>query len=226
MKDVIMPEKQEQTLAQLRSPRAAAINGILFSLLSIYTMSQTQKIIRIDPANISQEWLKTNADTVSLILLLIPFMGITFLWFTGVLRDWSADVQDRFFSTVFFGSGILAMGMLFVWAAIFGALYGTYTKVGDRWVGSGVYYFGVTFMNSILSDFTLRMLGLYVSSVATLWAKSKIMPRWLIVITFIVAFIFIIFASTFIKTRYIFPGWVFLVSVYILIYKYHRTQSN
>ena len=41
---------------------------------------------------------------------LIPFAGIAFLWFIGVLRDRLGEQEDRFFATVFFGSGLLFLG--------------------------------------------------------------------------------------------------------------------
>ena len=49
---------------------------------------------------------------------LIPFAGIAFLWFIGVLRDRIGEREDRFFATVFLGSGLLFVAMLFVAAAI------------------------------------------------------------------------------------------------------------
>jgi hypothetical protein len=42
-----------------------------------------------------------------LALYLVPFAGIAFLWFIGVLRDRLGELEDRFFATVFFGSGLL-----------------------------------------------------------------------------------------------------------------------
>ena len=39
---------------------------------------------------------------------LVPFAGIAFLWFIGVLRDRLGALEDRFFATVFLGLGMLA----------------------------------------------------------------------------------------------------------------------
>jgi len=43
----------------------------------------------------------------------LPFAGIAFLWFIGVLRDRLGELEDRFFATVFLGSGLLFLAMLF-----------------------------------------------------------------------------------------------------------------
>jgi lauroyl/myristoyl acyltransferase len=49
---------------------------------------------------------------------LVPFAGIAFLWFIGVLRDRLGEFEDRFFSTVFLGSGLLFLAMLFASASL------------------------------------------------------------------------------------------------------------
>ena len=46
-------------------------------------------------------------------LYLVPFAGIAFLWFIGVVRDRIGEREDKFFATVFFGSGLLFVAMLF-----------------------------------------------------------------------------------------------------------------
>ena len=59
---------------------------------------------------------------VAIALNLVPFAGIAFLWFIGVLRDRIGEREDRFFATVFLGSGLLFVAMIFVAAAIAGGL--------------------------------------------------------------------------------------------------------
>ena len=64
-------------------------------------------------------------------LYLAPFAGIMFLWFIAVVRDLVGDREDRFFATVFFGSGLLFVGLLFTSTAVVGSL-----AVGLRYFGS------------------------------------------------------------------------------------------
>src|SRR6516165_4787506 len=107
--------------ARFRTPRAAAIAGILFSVLLIFRLS-----VRADPLE-AGAWLKTRSHTIALALNLIPFAGIAFLWFIGVLRDRLGKLEDRFFATVFLGSGLLFLGMLFASAALGGGIVIAYT---------------------------------------------------------------------------------------------------
>ena len=96
--------KQEADLirARLKTPRAAAIAGILFSVLLIAGLFLFRLSVRADPLE-TGAWLKTNSNTIALGLNLIPFAGIAFLWFIGVLRDRLGELEDRFFATVFLG---------------------------------------------------------------------------------------------------------------------------
>jgi len=67
--------------------------------------------VRADPLE-AGAWLRTSANTTALGLNLIPFAGIAFLWFIAVLRDRLGELEDRFFATVFLGSGLLFLAML------------------------------------------------------------------------------------------------------------------
>ena len=221
-----MSVRDKQVLSQLRSPRAGAINGILFSLLSMTVMFFVQGLVTVSPNDISQEWLKINYKAASRALMLTPLVGITFLWFTAVLRDWLVDWKDHFFSTVFFGSGILFVGMFFVWAAALGAVFDTYGVVGEKMVDPDYLVFWYIFMNEILYDYTMRMMSVYMSSIATIWAMTSAMPRWIVVITYALSIINLIFAGPVSQFRFVFPGWVLLVSIYILVINYSRNTRK
>jgi hypothetical protein len=53
---------------------------------------------------------------------LVPFAGVAFLWFIGVLRTGSASLRTAFSPPFFFGSGLLFLAMLFAAAAVVGAI--------------------------------------------------------------------------------------------------------
>jgi hypothetical protein len=106
---------------RLKTPKAAAIAGIAFSLLIIAIFWLLRRSFPADPLE-SGAWLATNTKTVALALNLVPFAGVAFLWFIGVLRDRLGQQEDRFFATIFFGSALLFLAMLFVAAAGIGAV--------------------------------------------------------------------------------------------------------
>ena len=99
MKEENLPQIQKR----IRSPRSAALAGILFSILLIASMVLITGVTQVSVDDISAEWLGTRTDSASLALRLVPFAGIAFFWFTGVIRDHIGDREYRFFATVFFG---------------------------------------------------------------------------------------------------------------------------
>ena len=222
----VMSEDARLIRRELRSPPSAAIAGIVYAALMAATMFLLRSMARVDPADLDADMLKQWSRTASLALGLVPFAGIAFLWFTGVVRDRLGFAEDRFFSTIFFGSGIISVVLMFVWAATVGAIFGTYTLVGDQLTDVGVYVFGFEIVNQIIGNFMVRMAGVYMTSIGALWTRTGTMPRWLSVITFIVALGFLFFASSIRQARFVFPGWVLLVSAFILVSSYRRTQHR
>ena len=108
-------------IARFRSRRSAAIAGIIFGVLLLAAMI----MLRIALSEGSLQALENDAQRRTLIRLslsLVPFAGIAFLWFIGVIREQLGEVEDRLFSTVFMGSGLLFLAMLFTGAAISASL--------------------------------------------------------------------------------------------------------
>ena len=212
---------QEENLIQLqksvRSPRSAALAGILFSGLLIASMLLITGIAQVSPDEISTEWIETKAGSVSLALRLVPFAGIAFFWFTGVIRDHIGDREDRFFATVFLGSGIAFVVLMFVWAATAGAVFGSFSLAADQLADKDIFIFGFVFMNEILGNYVLRIAGVYMFSIGTIWSRAVVMPRWLTMITYLVALLFLFFAGSIREARFLFPVWVLFTSIYILI---------
>lgn len=205
---------------ELRSPQSAAIAGILFSLLMGAIMILTYSMVRAQPEQITNTWLETQSDRISVVLLMTPFAGISFLWFTGVIRDQLGQNEDRFFSTIFLGSGIIFVLLLFIWAAVFGSIVNVTILVDDD-----LYNFGLAFMAQILGNYGLRMAGVFMTAIATLWRRTSHVPAWLTITTYMLALIFL-FATNWIRElRFIFPVWVFVVSIRILVLNY-REQRN
>lgn len=209
---------------QIRSPRSAAIAGIVYSVLMIIGMLLVRNMVADVPADISQEWLDSWSNKAITAVTIVPFAGIAFLWFTGVIRDRLGDMEDRFLATVFLSSGIISVVLLFVWGAIVGALFGTYAASTLLTVDTDVVIFGFALMNQIIGNYALRMSSVYMLSIASIWTRTGVMPRWLAIVTYVVALGFLLFAGTIREARFAFPIWVFVVSIYILVVNYRRTH--
>ena len=199
---------------RLTTPRAAAIAGILFSLLLISSMVLIRISIPADPRD-GGRWLQDSARSVSLALNLVPFAGIAFLWFIGVLRDRIGEHEDRFFATVFLGSGLLFLAMLFVSAAVAGGLLVSFATepASER----SAYLFGRAVTYEVANVYAMKMAGVFMISTATITIRTRIMPRWLALLTYGVALVLLLSVGFVAWAILLFPLWVLLISIYILI---------
>jgi hypothetical protein len=209
---------------RLRTPRAAAIAGILFAVLMITSFVILQISIPPESGDPS-DWLDESAALITFALSLLPYAGIAFLWFIGVIRDRIGLLEDQFFSTLFFGSGLLYLAMTFATAAIAGGILAVYTLNPEILVTSGIYTFARDVIYKFNNIFAFRMAGMFLFVLGTIWHRTEIMPRWVALLTYVVALVQLIGIQLFPWATLVFPGWVFFISVYILILNY-RYQQN
>lgn len=95
--------RSSPSLRQLTTPKAAALAGAVFAILFGIALV----LIRTNmPEGVSDstEWLDDRGGEIATAAVLMPFAGISFLWFMGVVRDGLGLYEDRFFATVFLGA--------------------------------------------------------------------------------------------------------------------------
>jgi hypothetical protein len=220
-----MSENFALTGARLKTPKAAAIAGIAFSALLITIFWLLRHSVPADPLD-PGTWLATDSKTVALALNLVPFAGVAFLWFIGVLRDRLGQQEDRFFATVFFGSALLFLAMLFAAAAITGAIILVTTSADpNEMINSTTFRYaratGYIFMNV----YAIKMAGVFMISTSTLVIYTKIVPRWIAILGYVLAGILLIGSYYINLSFFVLPLWVLLVSIYILFDNLGRQQK-
>src|SRR5258705_7363997 len=107
-----MPENSVLTHAQLKTPKAAAIAGIAFSLLLLLILWLLRTSIPADPLE-PGAWLATDTRAITVALNLVPFAGVAFIWFIGVLRDRLVPLSGRLFACELFLGGFFFLAVLF-----------------------------------------------------------------------------------------------------------------
>jgi hypothetical protein len=207
--------------SRLKTPKAAAIAGIVFSGLFIAAFSLLRIFVPSDPFE-SGEWLRANSNTVIFALNLIPFAGIAFLWFVGALRDRLGDLEDRFFSTVFLGSSLLFLATLFTSAAAIGAIILAFAADSSNLVNSASFHFARTLAYNVANIYMVKMAGVFMISTSTVVVYTEIAPRWVAFLGFGLALL-LLFGSAYFSWIFVaFPFWVFLISGCLLVDKYRR----
>ena len=214
-KNSVAPEKQSLTRATLKTPRAAAIAGIIFSSLLIIILWLFRMSVPADPLE-PGAWLQSNANTVSFAVNLVPFAGIAFLWFLGVLRDRLGGLEDRFFASVFFGSALLFLAMLFTAAAVIGAIIVAFSVFPEEFTHSAAFPLARAIAYNIMNVYAVKMAGVFMISTSTVAIYTGIAPRWIAVLGYVLALILLL-GSYYIKWCLIaLPIWVFAISISML----------
>jgi hypothetical protein len=201
------------------------VAGIAFALLYGASVTLIRLSIPVDSATESSAWLATNARTIGLALNLVPYAGIAFLWFIGVIRDRLGDVEDRFFATIFLGSGLLFLGLTFMGAALAGGLLSSYTVAPDTITASGVFSYGREVMFQVINIYAIRMAGVFMITLGTIWLRSGVMHRGWAFLTYASALVLLVSISFSLWVTLIFPIWVLVVSVYVLLLS-RRSQAG
>jgi hypothetical protein len=188
----------------------------LFSILLIASLVIIRISVPDDPQE-AGEWLSGGFKIVTIALNIVPFAGIAFLWFIGVVRDRIGDDEDRFFATVFLGSGLLFLATLFSATAVSGGLLGSYGAAPSVLKDSGIYTYSRTVIYEIMNVYTMKMAGVFMISTCTLSLRTRIFPRWMAFLGFVLALFLLFSIGFFAWASLVFPLWVLLISVHILL---------
>ncbi len=199
----------------LRTPRAAAVAGILFSVLLILALVLLKISVPAHP-EVPGVWLTDSRrrTAVAVALNLVPFAGIAFLWFIGVLRDRIGDREDRFFATVFLGSGLLFVAMMFVAAAVGGGLI---AGVSSRPPGAGTLALGRNVTSLLLNVYAMRMAAVFTLTTVTIARRTAIVSRWLTVAGLVTALLLLVGVGISAWVELLFPAWILALSVDVLV---------
>ena len=203
-----------QAGSPLRTPRAAAVAGILFSALLITALVLLRLSVPADP-RVPGQWLTDSARRTAVVvaLNLIPFAGIAFLWFIGVLRDRIGEREDRFFATVFLGSGLLFVTMMFVAAAVGG---GVIAEVSSGPAGAGTLALGRNVTSILLNVYAMRMAAVFTLTAVTIARRTGIVSRWLSVAGLVTAALLLVGVGISAWVELLFPAWILALSVDVL----------
>ena len=212
-----MDRDEGVTRSRLRTPRAAAVAGIVFSVLLILALVLILVATPQDPSR-AGTWLSDSGrrGAIAFALNLVPFAGIAFLWFIGVVRDRIGEHEDRFFATVFLGSGLLFVAMLFVAAAFAGGLIAEVTGRAALNPGRDVLANGRWITSLLLRVYAMRMAAVFMISTATITLRTQVIPQWIGVLGYAFATVLLVSVGLTPWVTLLFPIWIFVLSLEIL----------
>ena len=202
----------------LTTPRAAGVAGIVFAVLFVLALTLLKQSLGrgLDTQKVLENVTGSGSASALVGLYAVPFAGIAFLWFIGVVRDRIGVHEDKFFATVFLGSGLLFVAMIFAAAAVIGGLvagsrFGTATPTDIATVG-----FARSVGYSFLFVYATKVSGVFTLATSTLIRRSR-WPRWTAWSGYACAAVLILSITFYDPIVLLFPLWVALISAYVLV---------
>jgi hypothetical protein len=200
------------TAADLRAIRAAGIAGLVFSVLLAISLV----LIRANPLTGPQSAGSVRiSDAWFLALYLVPFAGIAFLWFMAVLRRRVGRQEDQFFATVFLGSGLLFIAMLFAADAVATASVSAASS-GGLHADDPVFVLGRTMSETLFYVFATKMGAVFMLVSSTIGRRTGVLPAWFIGAGGLAAVVMLLSVGFLEPLALIFPGWVAILSLILL----------
>ena len=222
------PVVLEEARRRIRAPWAAGIAGLLFAVL--YTLAlvllRSDAIYTADDAGIAR--LFAHGDDLPAViggLYLAPFAGIMFLWLIAVIRDQIGELEDQFFATVFLGSGVLFVGLLFIGAAL-----ATAPSVSVRYLDQPAPTAAtIDLLRSLAYTITFafenRAAGVFLFATATIGLRTGVFPRPFALASYVLGLILIVAVSFVDWAILALPVWVAIVSLLILLRERARRRA-
>ena len=209
---------------KLRTPRAAAAAGILFSVLLITSQLLVWMSI---PTNVGEASFEViiQSKAISLALNLLPFAGIAFLWFIAVVRDRLGAMEDRFFATVFLGSGLLYIAMTFTSAALAAGLIRVLSNSPEILRQTGAYALSRAQIYQTMNVYGIKMAGVFMFSTSTILLRTGIVRRWIPLLGYALGLVLLLSIGIIVWIPLVFPMWVFLLSAVILLESRTRVED-
>jgi hypothetical protein len=213
---------------RLRAPWAASVAGILFAVLftAALILLRTQPMINASDEELVRLFA-AGEDFGAVVggLYLAPLAGIMFLWFLAVIRDQIGEREDRFFATVFFGSGVMFVSILFAATAI-----AVSPVVEVRYLGFPAptaaemdQFQAMSY--TMLFAFGTRAAGVFMLATATVGARSGVFPRWFVLTGYLIGLMLLVAVAFWDWIVLVLPVWVGIVSVFILIRERSRQRA-
>jgi hypothetical protein len=203
----------------LRTPRSAAYAGGIFALLMILSLLTIHFALPAKPADNADRLLTSPERQFLLVGLgLVPFAGVAFLWFIGVLRDRIGEREDKFFATVFLGSGVLFVAVLLVAEALTTAMVLSVNPSGQSGaVITPVWWEFTRNLSGQLLQAALQMAGVFTTATSTLLLRTGAAPRWLAWTGAVLSVILILGVFFSAWPGLLFPIWILALSISVLI---------
>lgn len=206
--------------ARVRSIEAAAVAGICYSTFAVLAMTRMSSYPSLDATEAElTAWFDDDGNQALLVgaLGLASVAAIAFLWFVAVIRRRLGDREDRFFATVFFGSGVAHVAVSLAGSAVLAGPAVAMTTLDAAEVDPASASLAGGIAAGLLLVVGPRIEAVFIFTTSTVILRSKVLPSWLALVGYAAGLVMFVAPFLFVPLGYVFPVWVFTVSVVLLI---------
>jgi hypothetical protein len=203
-----------------RSIEAAAIAGVVYSVLTVLALARLSRFPSLDLGDEElAAWFDDDAHQAWLIgaLSMASIGSIAFLWFVAVIRRRLGDLEDKFFSTVFLGSGIVYVGVWLVGAGALAAPAVAMVQLDAAAVSPASASLAGGIGSALILVVAPRLQAVFIFSTSTVIMRSRVLPSWLAILGYVSGLVLFAVPLVTQPAGLLFPAWVFIVSVVMMV---------
>lgn len=218
------PTPRPGIAAAARSVEAAALAGLVYTACWVVARSLLLRTPAADDPGLTA-WYEDPANQ-RLTLTALNFLSVgcvAFLWFVAVIRRRVGSRENPFFGTVFFGSALVTTavwsvgGLLYAGPALDAYLNGVSPTPASASTWQAVGHAAFTVI-------AVRFQAVFLISAATVARLSLVMPRFLVVAGYASGVVLLLAPLPSEVVAWVFPGWVGLASIILLVR--HRSRES
>lgn len=127
---------------------------------------------------------------------------------------------------MFLGSALLFLAMVFVSMTFAGALLAGVGEGQVQQYDETTVAFGRAVMLEVSNIYALRMAGVFMISLGTIWLRTGLMPRSLAPVTYALAAVLLFVTTLSLWVTMVFPAWVLAVSLGIFVRNHQRDSEE
>ena len=203
-----------------RSIEAAAIAGVVYAVLTVLVLLRLSRFPSLDLSGEElTAWFDDDAHQAWLIgaLTFASVASVAFLWFVAVIRRRVGDLEDRFFTTVFLSSGILYVAVWLTGAAALAAPAVAMSQLDAAAVSPASASLAGGIGSSLILVVAPRLQAVFIFSTSTVIKRSQVLPSWLAILGYLSGLLLFVTPWVIQPAGLLFPAWVFIVSVVMLV---------
>ena len=213
---------RERFARRARSVESAAVAGVFYAVLTGVGLTLLSRYPSFDqPEAEITVWFDdaTHRSGLILGLNLVVMASVAFLWFVAVIRRRLGHLEDRFFGTVFFGSGIVSVAVSLAGGAALAAPAVAGTVLESSTVDEASASLAAGLGAGLLLSIAPRFQAVFVITTSTVILRSRILPRWLGFVGYVIGLGMFALPLVTRPLGIAFPVWVLVVSLVIFVHR-------